>query len=173
MIEIIGLTNSQTTNYNSQQNQWIKVFLYFLLFIIILLIIYYFISLILKTNQEKIELKKYDIINMPKQGDGKNFLNCPIGCERGVCTLKEKNKKQKPSNNECQYDFECQYCEDKKTKQFYVGGNYQNEIKIIPTYEQPKINKDDLSLLNKDINENNLYIHKLNEKIRYENSKNI
>lgn len=168
MIEIIGLSNSQSNNSN--KNQWIKVLLYFILFIVILLIIYYIVTMILKTNQEKSEIKKYDIVTMPKHGPGKNFIKCPVGCDRGVCINKHKSKNEhKLKQEECQYDFECQYCEDTKTHQFYVGGNYENEIKIIPTYQQPKINKDDLTLLNKDIVENNIYIHKLNEKIRYEN----
>lgn len=174
MIEIIGLSNSQSNNSN--KNQWIKVLLYFILFIVILFIIYYIVTMILKTNQEKSELKKYDIVTMPKHGSGKNFIKCPVGCERGVCINKHKPKHENKAKHEikakheaCQYDFECQYCEDTKTQQFYVGGNYENEIKIIPTYEQPKINKDDLTSLNKDIVENNIYIHKLNEKIRYEN----
>ena len=34
---------------------------------------------------------QYDLI-LPKHEDGKNFLNCPKGCKRGVCELKEKNK---------------------------------------------------------------------------------
>ncbi len=160
------------TNNSNSDKQWVKVILYLLLFIVLFYIIYIFVKLLIKTNKESNIIKKYDLI-LPKEGDGKNFLDCPKGCKRGVCELKEKHKKEKPLKGECQYDFECQYCEDTHTKQFYVGGNYDNQIKIIPTYEQKEIRKDDLSLLNQDIEKNNIYIHKLNEKIKYENSKTI
>ncbi len=101
---------------------------------------------------------------MPRSGDGKNFLLCPKGCDRSMC--KEKNTKE----GHCQYDFQCQYCEDRHTHQFYVGGNYENETKIIPTYEQNPIREEDISPLNKDIEENNKYVNQLNEKIRQYNN---
>ncbi len=164
--------SSNSSNVNTSPKQWIQVLLYLILFIIIFIIIYFFIQLIVKSYNESKLIKKYNII-LPKQDNGKNFKYCPIGCKRGICGLKEKHKTEKPLPKECQYDFECQYCEDRNTHQFYVGGNYENQIKIIPTYEQKEIRKDDLSLLNHDIEKNNIYIHKLNKKIKYENSKTI
>ncbi len=169
-MNIISFEISNNQNNSNNSKNWIKVILYIFLFIIIFFIIYVLIKLILKTNKESNIIKKYDII-LPKEGDGKNFLNCPKGCKRGICELKEKNKSVKPEKGDCQYDFECQYCEDNNTGQFYVGGNFDNQIKIIPTYEQKDNSKDDLSLLNQDIEKNNIYVHKLNEKIKYENSK--
>ncbi len=164
--------NTLLSENSNSTKQWMIVGLYLILFIIIFIIIYYFINLIIKTIEEKKNIKKYTVV-LPKSGDGTNFLYCPNGCKRGVCGLKLKNydEESKPIQGDCQYDFECQYCEDKDTHQFYVGGNYDNQIKIIPTYQQPEIKRDDLSLLNQDIKENNNYIHKLNEKIKYENSK--
>lgn len=136
-----------------------------IIFFLIMVVIYVFIRLIHGTIQQNKMIKKYDIV-MPRQGDGRNFIACPIGCERGVCI--NKNKEGKIGT--CQYDFQCQYCEDKITKQFYVGGNYENEKKIIPTYEQPKIRDDDFDILNKDIEKNNDYVKKLNEEIQKENN---
>ena len=137
-----------------------------IVFVLILIVIYVFIRLIQQTMQQNQMIKKYEIA-MPRQGDGRNFIKCPIGCRRGVCLEKEKNKDGKIGI--CQYDFQCQYCEDDKTGQFYVGGNYENEKKIIPTYEQKQIRDDDFDRLNQDIQKNNDYIKKLNEEIQKEN----
>jgi hypothetical protein len=97
------------------------------------------------------------------------FLNCPHGCERGVC--KDKKQGENRVKDHCQFDFQCQYCEDRHTHQFYVGGNYENERKIIPTLEQPKIKDDDFEQLNKDIKENNQYVRELNKEIKKFNFK--
>ncbi len=137
-----------------------------IIFFLVLLVIYIFIRLIQQTMQQNKMIKQYEI-KMPRQGDGRNFIRCPIGCLRGVCVDKEKNKEGKIGI--CQYDFQCQYCEDVGTGQFYVGGNYENEKKIIPTYEQKQIRDDDFDRLNQDIQKNNDYVKKLNEEIQKEN----
>ena len=149
-------------NKNQILNDPLPFILSVITFFIILFIIYIFIRLIHSTIKEKKELKTYEI-TLPRSGDGKNFLFCPKGCDRSVC--KEKNTKE----GHCQYDFQCQYCEDRHTHQFYVGGNYENERKIIPTLEQPKIKDDDFEQLNKDIKENNQYVKELNKEIKREN----
>ena len=150
-------------NKNQILNDPLPFILSVITFFIILFIIYIFIRLIHSTIKEKKELKVYEI-TLPRSGDGKNFLFCPKGCDRSVC--KDKNTKE----GHCQYDFQCQYCEDRHTHQFYVGGNYENETKIIPTYEQNPIREEDIPPLNKDIEENNKYVNLLNEKIRKYNN---
>lgn len=163
---------SKTKSVNIKVNSIFDDPLHFVISIIILflvmVIIYIFIRLIQQTMKQNQIIKKYEIV-MPRQGDGRNFIKCPIGCRRGVCIDKEKNKEGKIGI--CQFDFQCQYCEDEGTHQFYVGGNYANEKKIIPTYEQKEIRDDDFDLLNKDIQKNNEYVKKLNEEIQKENDK--
>jgi hypothetical protein len=71
-----------------------------------------------------------------------------------------------PTQSKYYYNFQCQYCEDRNTHQFYVGANFENEQKIIPTYSQKEIRSEDVFPLNKDIQNNNEYIKQLNKKIR-------
>ncbi len=137
-----------------------------LILFFVIVLIYIFVRLIQDTIRQNEIIKKYEITT-PHQGDGKNFIKCPIGCSRGVCVDKEKNKEGKIGI--CQYDFQCQYCEDAGTGQFYVSGNYDNQKKIIPTYEQKEIREDDFDRLNQDIQKNNDYVKKLNEEIQKEN----
>lgn len=141
-----------------------------IIFFLVMVVIYIFIRLIQQTMKQNQMIKKYEI-TMPRQGDGRNFIKCPIGCQRGICVDKEKNKEGKIGI--CQFDFQCQYCEDGATGQFYVGGNYANEKKIIPTYEQKVVRDDDMDRLNNDIQKNNEYVKKLNEEIQKENDKAI
>ncbi len=151
---------------NSFSFHWEKITLFIILLIILSFILYMFFNLIQKTlNESNLIMKVYDI-QLPKQGDGKNFLLCPNGCDRGICTNKQDSK------DNCLFNFQCQYCEDQKTGQFYVSGNYQNELKILPTYNQKEIRTDDFDLLNQDIKKNNEYIRQLNEKIKEQNTTN-
>jgi hypothetical protein len=161
---------SKTKSVNTKANSIFDNPLHFVISIIILflvmVVIYIFIRLIQQTMKQNQMIKKYEIV-MPRQGDGRNFIKCPIGCHRGVCV--DKNKEGKIGF--CQFDFQCQYCEDGATGQFYVGGNYENEKKIIPTYEQKVVRDDDMDRLNKDIETNNEYVKKLNEEIQKENDR--
>jgi hypothetical protein len=145
--------------FNQLLKQPLETISYFIVFLILIYIFYILLRLIQQTIIQKEEIKKYTI-TLPKHGDGKGFLLCPEGCNRGKCVNKDTKQ------GHCQFDFQCQMCEDRVTKQFYVGGNYENEKKILPTYEQPKIHEDDFDLLNKDIQENNQYVKKLNETIQ-------
>lgn len=115
-------------------------------------------------TDEEDGINKYKILT-PIKGDGKNMNMCPEGCIRGVC---KKNKKS------CKYDFQCQYCQDKKTQMFYVDLNNLNknyEQKILPIYEEEeKLNPVQKYLLNNEINENNKYINLLNKRIKTINS---
>lgn len=137
--------------------------------ILIAIILYILFDLIKEKLKEYETIKEYEI-KMPRKGDGKNFLYCPQGCDRGVC--KDKKQGDQRIKGHCQFDFECQYCEDRNTHMFYVGGNFENERDILPTYSQPKIQLSDFEKLNKHIDENNLYVQQLNEKIKKENDMN-
>ena len=157
---------SKNTVSNSIFNDPLHFITSLLILFFVIILIYIFVRLIQDTIRQNEIIKKYEIV-MPRQGDGKNFIKCPIGCSRGVCVDKEKNKEGKIGI--CQYDFQCQYCEDGSTGQFYVDGNYDHEKKIIPTYEQKEIREDDMDRLNQDIQKNNEYVKKLNEEIQKEN----
>ena len=91
--------------------------------------------------------------------------SCPKGCVRGVCN-KSSSDEDKDS---CKYDFQCDYCKDNKTDQFYIDLN--NNREIIPLYYTSKnMDKDDIYKLNDMINKNNKYIQALDEKIKIMNS---
>ena len=134
--------------------------------ICVIVILYLFFTLLKDKIKEEKEMKKYFILKDYKTGDGTNFLDCPLGCNRGICETKNSKDKK-----HCQYNFQCQYCEDRNTHQFYVGANFENEQKIIPTYTQPEVRSEDVFPLNRDIHDNNEYIRQLNKKIKEENEK--
>lgn len=159
-------SKTKSVNSNSILDDPLYFIISMIILVLVMVIIYIFVRLIQQTIKENQLIKKYEIV-LPRQGDGRNFIKCPVGCQRGVCV--DKNKEGKIGF--CQYDFQCQYCEDERTGQFYVGGNYANEKKIIPTYEQKEIRDDDFDRLNKDIQKNNEYVKKLNEEIQKENDK--
>ncbi len=141
-----------------------------IIIILICIILYILFDLIKEKLREYEKIKEYEI-KMPKKGDGKNFLYCPKGCDRGVC--KDKKQGENRVKDHCQFDFQCQYCEDRNTHMFYVGGNFENERDILPTYTQPKIQLSDYEKLNKRIDENNQYIQQLNKNIKKENDINM
>jgi hypothetical protein len=132
-----------------------------LVIIIIIIIIVLIISLLSKySNIDDIddEMHSYNV-NTPAKANGKNMNYCLPGCVRGTC--KENN-----NNNNCKYDFQCQYCQDKDTNMFYV--NFDNERTIVPLYEEErddKLNNKQESELNESIKKNNIYINQLNHKI--------
>ena len=132
----------------------IALFLIIILITILSFIIYKFSPI----NQIDSEMHEYNV-SLPLSGNGNNMNWCPSGCVRGMC------KKGK----ECVYDFQCQYCEDKKTKMFYV--NFDQERNILPVLQEEKrlseSQKDDLNMM---ISDNNQYIKKLNAQIRKMNS---
>jgi hypothetical protein len=113
-------------------------------------------NVLLKNNNVSL---KNNNVSLPLTGNGNNMNWCPSGCVRGTCT----------KGKECVYDFQCQYCEDKKTKMFYV--NFDQERNILPLLEEQKRlsepQKDDLNMT---IQDNNNYIKKLNIEIRKMNS---
>jgi hypothetical protein len=140
--------------------------LHFLILILIIIFIIIFIGLFVKLSFPiENDVKEYSVI---KTGDAKNMNLCPIGCSRGACKKIKLNESK--SNNYCKYNFQCNYCQDRVTNQFYVHPDVNNEKQILPIYEESKhlvISQKDL--LNEAIKKNNDYIIELNNKIRKNN----
>jgi len=155
-----------------------------------------FYILIFKINPTNIPLnnnrsiKDYNI-HLPKHQDAINKNLCPSNCVRGRCNVKlyssntgksclnndcSKQDEQKlPIKKEntipkCKYDFQCQYCKDSVTNQFYVD-NVQSR-KIIPLLEEESdLDSKQKDMLNTDINSYNNYIKTLNKNIEKHNKK--
>jgi hypothetical protein len=138
----------------------INYFYALLLFIGLIILILIFIKIYYTFNVvDDSGMKSYNILT-PIHGDGKNMNLCPKGCIRGAC-----NKKM----GGCNYDFQCQYCNDQKTNMFFVDMN--DERQIIPLYEEEeKLNSNQKNRLNESISKNNEYIEILNKKIMMMNS---
>ena len=140
----------------------------FLVLILIILFIIIFISMFVKLSfQKKDDIHSYSIID---NGNGKNMNLCPKGCIRGSCK-KLNNQDLSNNKNHCKYNFQCNYCQDKTTNQFYVDPNMDYEKAILPIYEESKnlvISQKDM--LNDAIKQNNNYIINLNQKIKNMNS---
>jgi hypothetical protein len=139
--------------------------------IIILVLLVFFIIFIIevyskfsKPDIADQEMGMYDV-QESVHGNGKNMNQCLQGCVRGVCNRNKNGN----NNNSCKYDFQCQYCNDKNTNQFYV--DFNDERRIIPLYEeQNKLTNEQDNALNKSIYKNNQYINMLNHKIEIMNS---
>lgn len=147
----------ENNKINSISNKIINIFFYAITIIIILLGVYYLVH---KTNliiPKYNEINTYSIEQIPKGVSSKNMDICRLGCVRGRC-------KHQNIDNGCKYDFQCSYCKDKRTNQFYVDlTNYKD---LQPIYdEQKKISRSQTEDLNELIQENNEYIDELNEKI--------
>lgn len=153
-------------NNNIQKNNLISNIAVFVVVILILCFIGNYIMKVVK-EKEDAELKKYTI-TMPVKGNGQNMNNCPRGCVRGACKHKNNNNKL---SHMCTFDYQCQYCNDRKTNMFYVSGDYENEKEIVPKYaehQQPS----ELDNLNNSIKNNNVYINELNSAIKKMNNEN-
>jgi hypothetical protein len=149
---------------NQQNNITSYNFFGIVFFVIILMIIMLSIYFIInKTNlivKDK-DLKEYTY-PYPKSFVSNYLDKCPLGCIRGVC-------KRMENNSECKYDYQCSYCTDRKTGRFFVDFGKRDEI--LPVYEeQTKLSSNQSSALNREIEENNEYIHDLNEEIEYRNN---
>ena len=147
---------------NSLSNKIYNIIFYAATIIIILVGLYYLIN---KTNiitPKYEELNTYTIQQIPKGNSSENMDMCKQGCVRGRCTHKNTNKNTK---NGCKYDFQCNYCKDKETDQFYIDLTNYEELQ--PIYdEQKKISTSQTEDLNNIIQENNEYINELNDKIQ-------
>lgn len=131
--------------------------------IIIILVGIYFIvnktDLIVKHNTET------NVYNTSKGNYASKYLDlCKKGCVRGRC-----KKNNSTSKDYCKYDFQCSYCKDKDSSQFYVDlSNYEE---VLPDYNlQEELSANQSEDLNNEINGNNEYIDELNDKIRKYNS---
>lgn len=135
---------------------WNMIF-FIIIITLILILAYYFVN---RTNLiiPKPQIKEYAIQQTPKgfQSNGMKF--CTKGCSRGTC-----KKNDVPDG--CRHDFECSYCTDRRTRQFYV--DLTNYEKLTPTLdEQDKISNTQSETLNDHIEKNNDYIDELNNKIQ-------
>ncbi len=135
------------------------IFVTILLLLVVIIIVIMIISFFAKITTDNY---MKDIM-MPIQGKSFGLKDCPKGCIRGTCNGKGDG------NKSCKYDFQCDYCKDKKTGMFYV--DFDNDREILPLYDESKnMNKDDIHKLNDMINKNNDYIKKLDEKIEMINN---
>lgn len=135
--------------------------------IFVILFIYIFAKIIVEND-----MKSYDVL-LPIKGNGENMNNCLPNCIRGVCkknNLNIYNQEQEEDSNSCKFDFQCQYCQDKKTNMFYVDFNSEHEKEILPLYEEEDLNLVQQNELNKQIEQNNEYINELNKRIKNMNS---
>ena len=161
------ITNSINKNINklknNKKNMKIKnIVIIILIICAILFIIYYLINHTNIFYKKEMNTKTYNITK--GNSASPNLDMCKNGCNRGVCRTKNSN-----SSNFCKYDFQCNYCRDKITNNFYVDLTNYEEVQ--PTYDiQKKLNNKQRDSLNIEIEENNDYIDELNDKIRSYNN---
>ena len=126
--------------------------------IFLLFVIFYIVN---KTNLIVQKNQNVGIYNLNKGNNASKYLDlCKNGCVRGRCRTKKSNSK-----NHCKYDFQCNYCKDRGSSQFYV--DLTNYEEILPDYDlQEELSKTQSEDLNNEIKENNEYIDDLNDKIR-------
>lgn len=134
---------------------------FIILFLIIILVII-IITIFSKFMHNNNDMKSYQVLMPIKDTSSEDMNYCLGGCIRGACKLPSNNPKS------CKYDFQCEYCQDEDTNMFYV--DFDQEREILPIYEeQKKLNYSQDQLLNRQIEENNEYIKKLNKQIRIDN----
>ena len=140
------------------ENKINKLILITFLVVVLLLIIYYIVN---KTNLIIHHNKDINIYDINKGNYSSKYLDlCKKGCVRGRCKSNNSDLK-----NHCKYDFQCNYCKDRDSSQFYV--DLTNYEEILPDYElQEELSKNQSEDLNDEIRLNNDYIDDLNEKIR-------
>jgi len=144
-----------------------------LILILIVLIIFGIIMMIIVNNfSEKNTIKHYSKLPFESiyTGDAKNMKMCPQGCVRGVCSNKKQCLNSK-NENCCVYDFQCNYCKDGLTKQYYLDSatNPQLDIKYQTQSSMDQKTMDDFE---KEINQQNDYIDELNKEIKKINKQN-
>jgi hypothetical protein len=132
--------------------------------IIIVLIITGIILSILISNYNNNTVKNY-YSNLPFksiiQDNAKNMSACPNGCVRGVCSHKQRCTNPHQQNC-CVYDFQCNYCKDPITQNYYLNSNANPRLAI--AYNK-NVNNRQTEILNKKIKKQNEYIQKLNKEI--------
>jgi len=144
----------------NNQDKVINIIFSVIFVIIMLYFIYYIVNyteLIIKKDKNT---RIYDFNKGTNAS--KNLDLCKRGCVRGVC---KNNKNNSNLKGFCKYDFQCNYCKDRKTNQFYV--DLTNYEEVLPDYNiQEELSKNQSEDLNNEINDNNDYIDELNNKIR-------
>lgn len=155
----IKLNNKTSGNGNKKiSNKIFNIFIIVLIIILILFIIYYLTNYTNLFGKVENETREYQLIKGNSASPDLDL--CKKGCYRGVC----RTKKSK-SNELCKYDFQCNYCKDRKSNSFYV--DLTNYEEVLPDYDvQDELSPKQQSDLNYEISENNEYIEDLNEKIR-------
>ena len=158
----INKGNKKTkSNSNSNMNIF-NIVIIVLILIAIIFIVYYLINYTDLFYKKETDTREY---NITKGNLASPYLDvCKKGCIRGVCQTKNSNSK-----DFCKFDFECNYCKDRNTKNFYVDLTNYEEVQ--PAYSvQKKLSNDQTKSLNNEIEENNEYIDDLNDKIRNYNN---
>jgi hypothetical protein len=162
----LNKTVNQTINkINNQDSSKIQnIIIIALIICALFFIIYYIINHTNIYNKKETETHTY---NITKGNLASPYLDvCKKGCTRGVCRTKNSNSKEL-----CKYDFQCNYCKDRNTKNFYVDLTNYEEVQ--PIYSvQEELNNKQRNSLNVEIEENNDYIDDLNDKIRKYNESN-
>jgi hypothetical protein len=162
----LNKTVNQTINkINNQDSSKIQnIIIIALIICALFFIIYYIINHTNIYNKKETETHTY---NITKGNLASPYLDvCKKGCTRGVCRTKNSNSKEL-----CKYDFQCNYCKDRNTKNFYVDLTNYEEVQ--PIYSvQEELNNKQRNSLNVEIEENNDYIDDLNNKIRKYNESN-
>lgn len=145
------------SNNNTQKsNKIINLIIISFLIIILLIGIYYIIN---KTNLIIHHEKDVNTYKMGKGNYASKYLDlCKKGCVRGTC-------KKSDEKDSCKYDFQCNYCKDRDSSQFYV--DLTNYEEVLPDYDlQEELSKNQSEDLNDEIKKNNEYIDDINKKIR-------
>ena len=114
--------------------------------IIVIVFVILFIALFVKYSG-LFKHREYTVLP-PIKGDGTNMNMCLDGCIRGTC-----KRTKNPTSKNCKYDYQCQYCQDKKTDMFYVDTDLDIEAEIKPIYEEEHMKKNKIDKL---IKANNL-----------------
>ena len=155
----IKLNNKGNRKVNNQIGS--KIFNMFIIVIIIILLFFIMYYITNHTNMfGKVESKTREY-QITKGNVASPYLDiCKKGCVRGVCRTKNSNSKEF-----CKYDFQCNYCKDRKSDNFYV--DLTNYEEVLPDYDlQEELSPKQQNELNYEISENNEYIEDLNDKIR-------
>ena len=127
----LNKTVNQTINkINNQDSSKIQnIIIIALIICALFFIIYYIINHTNIYNKKETETHTY---NITKGNLASPYLDvCKKGCTRGVCRTKNSNSKEL-----CKYDFQCNYCKDRNTKNFYVDLTNYEEVQ--PIYDEQK-----------------------------------
>ena len=151
---------------NKSSFSWISLVIVVLLLLLVGLGTFAFISKMI-SDEVNNQIKKEYTVSTPIDYPAKNMNNCPPGCLRGVCSEEAlSSQEEEGSGKPCEYDFQCNYCKDPSTNQFYVNFSQNPKRKIVPVYEEEWLGTIAEKKLNDEIKKNNEYIKKLNQHIK-------